>query len=42
VACSIMESRGIPQCHETEEVMCYLVGWLKLNVLDKVLTKKNS
>jgi hypothetical protein len=38
-ACSIMEESGIPQCKETEEVMCYLIGWLKLNVQDKVYRK---
>jgi len=38
-ACSIMEECGIPLCRDTEEVMCYLVGWLKLNVLDKVYLK---
>lgn len=38
-ACSIMELCGIPQCKETEEVMCYLIGWLKLNVQDKVYRK---
>jgi hypothetical protein len=40
VACSIMEVCNIPQCRDTEEVMCYLVGWLKLNVLDVVLDKR--
>jgi len=39
VACSIMEVCGIPQCRETEEVMCYLIGWLKINVQDKVYDK---
>jgi hypothetical protein len=38
-ACSIMELCGIPQCRETEEVMCYLVGWLKIAVQDKVYQK---
>jgi hypothetical protein len=38
-ACSIMETCGIPQCRETEEVMCYLIGWLKLHVQDKVYGK---
>lgn len=38
-ACSIMEVCGIPQCRETEEVMCYLIGWLKINVQDLVYEK---
>lgn len=38
-ACSIMECCGIPQCRETEEVMCYLIGWIKINVQDKVYEK---
>ena len=38
-ACSIMEVCGIPQCRETEEVMCYLIGWLKINVQDKIYEK---
>jgi hypothetical protein len=38
-ACSIMEECGIPQCRDTEEVMCYLIGWLKINVQDKVYDK---
>ncbi len=38
-ACSIMEVCGIPQCRDTEEVMCYLIGWLKINVQDKVYDK---
>lgn len=38
-ACSIMECCGIPQCRETEEVMCYLIGWLKINVQDRVFEK---
>lgn len=38
-ACSIMEVCGIPQCRETEELMCYLIGWLKINVQDKVFVK---
>jgi len=38
-ACSLMEVCGIPQCRETEEVMCYLIGWLKINVQDKVYDK---
>ena len=38
-ACTIMEVCGIPQCRETEEVMCYLIGWLKINVQDKIYTK---
>jgi hypothetical protein len=38
-ACSIMEVCGIPQCRETDEVMCYLIGWLKINVQDKVYDK---
>lgn len=42
VACSIMERCGIPQCRETEEVMCYLVGWLKINVMDKVYAKREK
>ena len=39
VACSIMELCNIPQCRETEEVMCYLIGWLKINIQDAVYTK---
>lgn len=42
VACSIMEVKGIPQCRETEEVMCYLSGWLKLHVMDKVYEKRRK
>lgn len=38
-ACSIMEECHIPQCRETEEVMCYLIGWLKINVQDKIYSK---
>jgi len=38
-ACSVMEVCGVPQCRETEEVMCYLIGWLKINVQDKVYAK---
>lgn len=38
-ACSIMEIRDIPLCKETEEVMCYLIGWLKINVQDRVYEK---
>lgn len=38
-ACTIMELCGIPQCRETEEVMCYLIGWLKIAVQDKVYEK---
>lgn len=38
-ACTIMEVCGIQQCRETEEVMCYLIGWLKINVQDKVYKK---
>jgi len=41
-ACSIMEICGIPQCRETEEVMCYLVGWLKIHVMDKIYEKKEK
>jgi len=41
-ACSIMEVCGIPQCRETEEVMCYLIGWLKINVQDKVYSKREK
>lgn len=37
-----MEIKGIPQCRETEEVMCYLVGWLKINLLDKVYQKRGK
>lgn len=40
-ACSIMETRGIPQCKETEEVMCYLIGWLKIHVMDKAYEKRS-
>jgi hypothetical protein len=38
-ACSIMEVCGITQCRETEEVMCYLIGWMKINVQDRVYDK---
>lgn len=38
-ACSIMDVCNIPQCRETEEVMCYLIGWLKINVQDKIFDK---
>lgn len=38
-ACSIMEVCNIPQCRETEEIMCYLIGWLKINVQDKIYEK---
>lgn len=41
-ACSIMEACNIPQCRETEEVMCYLVGWLKINIQDKVYFSKSK
>lgn len=39
VACSIMEECGVPQCRETEEVMCYLIQWLKLYIQDPVYIK---
>lgn len=39
-ACSIMQVKGIPLCDQTEEVMCYLVGWLKKSVMDKVYKKR--
>lgn len=38
-ACSVMEVCNIPICRETEEVMCFLIGWLKINVQDKVYDK---
>lgn len=38
-ACSIMELCGIELCRETEELMCYLIGWLKINIQDKVYDK---
>lgn len=38
-ACSLMEICNIPLCRETEEVMCYLVGWLKVNIQDKIYNK---
>jgi len=38
-ACSIMEICGIPLCSDTEELMCYLIGWLKINVQDVVYEK---
>lgn len=38
-ACSIMDVCEIPQCRDTEEVMCYLIGWLKINVQDMVYEK---
>jgi len=41
-ACSIMELCGIELCMETEEVMCYLIGWLKINVQDKVYEKREG
>ncbi len=42
VACTIMEVCHIPQCRDTEELMCYLIGWLKINVQDKVYEKKEK
>lgn len=42
VACSIMEIDGIPQCRETEEVMCYLGGWLKWAMIDKIHKKREK
>lgn len=42
VACSIMEIHGIPLCTETEEVMAYLVGWLKINVMDPIYEKREA
>jgi len=38
-ACAIMENHGVPLCPETEEVMCYLIGWLKINIQDDVYEK---
>ena len=38
-ACTIMEICNIPLCSDTEELMCYLIGWLKINVQDKVYKK---
>jgi len=38
-ASTIMELCCIPLCRETEEVLCYLTGWLKINVQDKVYDK---
>jgi len=35
-AVSIMDVCNIPLCTETEELMCYLVGWLKVNIQDSV------
>jgi hypothetical protein len=35
-ACSIMECCGINLCRETEELMCYLIEWLKISVQDPV------
>lgn len=39
-AVSIMEICNIPLCRDTEELMCFLVGWLKINVQDKVYAKR--
>lgn len=36
VASSIMETRNIPLCRETEELLAYLVQYLKLKLADKV------
>lgn len=41
-ACTIMECCGIPQCRDTEEVMCYLIGWLKIAVQDAVYEKREK
>lgn len=41
-AVSIMECANIPLCSETEELMCYLIEWLKINVQDKVYNKLNK
>lgn len=38
-ACSIMEICNIPLCRDTEELMCFLIEWLKINVQDKVYAK---
>lgn len=38
-ACSIMEICHIPLCGDTEELMCFLIGWLKIHVQDEVYTK---
>ena len=38
-SCSIMQICGIPLCRDTEELMCYLIGWIKINVQDKVYRK---
>jgi len=38
-AVSIMECVNIPLCADTEELMCYLIGWLKINVQDPVYKK---
>ncbi len=35
-ATAIMELRGIPLSYETDEVLAYLMGWLKINLLDVV------
>lgn len=41
-ACSLMEECNIPLCDQTEELMCYLIGWLKINVQDKIYTKRGD
>lgn len=38
-ACSIMDLCNIPLCAETEELMCYLIGYLKIKVQDRVYEK---
>jgi hypothetical protein len=38
-AVSIMDICNIPLCSDTEELMCFLIGWLKINVQDRVYSK---
>lgn len=39
VAVTIMDICNIPLCNDTEELMCFLIGWLKINVQDKAYSK---
>lgn len=39
-AASVMQCCGIPLNADTEEVLCYLVGYLKIHLMDKIYTKR--
>jgi len=41
-ACGIMDLKGIPLCSETEEVLAYLVGYLKVALLDEVYAEREK